>query len=246
MGVKATSLKQATGAARKGGPVCGKTAYRSEECRSIEGFESMQDDDPAADPGGGRPRGPSLVRMALIFYGVLLAAALAWGLVAGRSLFYASAEAAEGGVDPLRDAVVGLLAGGVVILLSHEVTRRTRWGEALARTLASVLGPLAWSECVLLAMVSGVAEEAFFRGAIQPHVGLVAASLIFGLAHFAPQRELWPWTGFSVLAGLLLGGLFDATGNLIAPTVAHALINAVNLRLLSTRYGDGARGVGAG
>jgi len=181
---------------------------------------------------------PPLVKMALVFYGVLLAAALAWGTIAGRSLLFASAEASVRGVSPGRDLAVGLLAGGIVILLSHEITRRTDWGEALARALASVLGPLGWGQCLLLAALSGVAEEAFFRGAIQPAVGLVPASLIFGLAHLAPQRELWPWTGFSLLAGLLLGVLFEATGNLIAPITAHALINAVNLRLLSVRYAE--------
>jgi membrane protease YdiL (CAAX protease family) len=187
-------------------------------------------------PAGQAPPPHRLIRLAAIFYGVMLAAALAWGAIAGRPLFYANAEAAAQGSDPARDALVGALAGGIVILLSHELTRRTRFGEALARTLASVLGPLGWGPCVLLALVSGVAEEAFFRGAIQPHVGLVGASVIFGLAHFAPQRELWPWTGFSLLAGLLLGVLFEATGNLTAPIVAHFLINAINLRFLSIRY----------
>jgi membrane protease YdiL (CAAX protease family) len=176
--------------------------------------------------------------MAVIFYAVLFAVAGVWGAVAGRSLFYANAEAAARGPDPARDLAVGVLAGAVVILLSNEITRRTRWGESLARSLAALLGRLGWGQCVLLAVISGVAEEAFFRGAIQPHVGLVAASLIFGVAHFAPQRELWPWTAFSLLVGLLLGFLFESTGNLTAPVVAHGLINAVNLRLLSVRYAE--------
>ena len=81
-----------------------------------------------------------------------------------------------------------------------------------------------------------MAEEALFRGALQPQVGLLAASLLFGLAHFAPRRELLPWTVFSLAAGLLLGTLFEETGNLVAPVVAHAGINAVNLRWLSQRY----------
>ena len=105
-----------------------------------------------------------------------------------------------------------------------------------------MLGRLRVSECVALALLSGVAEEAFFRGALQPQVGLLAASLLFALAHFAPGRDLWPWTLCSLAAGLALGGLFAWTGNLVAPVVAHALINAVNLRVLSVRYapaGDG-------
>jgi membrane protease YdiL (CAAX protease family) len=176
----------------------------------------------------------------VLFYGVLLVAAVAWALLAGRSLVFASAEAAGRGVSPLRDLGAGLLAGALVIVLSREFTRRTRWGEELARALAGVLGRLSLVQCLLLAALSGVAEEAFFRGALQPEAGLVAASLLFGLAHFAPRRELLPWTVFSLAAGFLLGGLFEATGNLLAPVVTHALVNAVNLRFLSVHYAPGA------
>ena len=81
-----------------------------------------------------------------------------------------------------------------------------------------------------------MAEEAFFRGALQPAAGWLLASLIFGAVHFVPRREFLPWTGFAILAGLLFGALFEATGNLVAPVVAHMLVNAVNLRWLSLRY----------
>jgi hypothetical protein len=115
----------------------------------------------------------------------------------------------------------------------RQLTERTRAGDRLAQSLRAVLGPLSLGECWLLALVSGVAEEAFFRGALQPQVGLLAASLLFGAAHFVPRRELLLWTVFSIAAGLLLGWLFDATGNLVAPVVAHAGINGVNLRHLT-------------
>ena len=74
------------------------------------------------------------------------------------------------------------------------------------------------------------------RGALQPQVGLWVASAAFALAHFAPRRDLWPWTLCSFAAGLALGLLFTWTGNLVAPIAAHALINAVNLRVLAVRY----------
>jgi len=128
-----------------------------------------------------------------------------------------------------------------VILLSDQLTRHTGAGERLARALAAALGALPLSRCIGLALMSGIAEEALFRGVLQPRVGLVVASLLFGLAHFVPRRELLPWSAFAVLAGLLFGRLFDATGNLLAPTLAHVLINAVNLRLLSQRYASPAR-----
>jgi membrane protease YdiL (CAAX protease family) len=171
--------------------------------------------DPAPAP---RPRRASLVRTAVICYAGLFGAALLWAWLSGGSLLYLS------------------VAGLLVILLSDQLTRRTRSGESLARALGRLLGRLSLAECALLAAVSGLAEEAFFRGVLQPRIGLVAAALVFGLAHFVPRRELAPWALFAFAAGLLLGILFESTGNLVAPVVAHASINAVNLWLLSERY----------
>ncbi len=193
-----------------------------------------EDPGQAEEPTAPHPR--SLMRLALLFYGALFAAAALWVELAGRSLLFASPEAASRGIDPARDLAAGLLAAGLVILLSRQFTERSRWGEQLARALAAMLGRLSIRECAWLAVLSGVGEEAFFRGALQPQVGLVAASLLFGLAHIAPRRELLPWTLFSLAAGFLLGALFDATGNLVAPVVTHILVNAVNLRFLSVRY----------
>jgi membrane protease YdiL (CAAX protease family) len=177
----------------------------------------------------------ALVRMALLFYAALMLAALTWAWLAGRSLLWATDAAARRGVSPGIDLGAGLLAAAIVIALSRQLTEHTRFGDRLARTLRALLGPLTLGQCWLLAVVSGVAEEAFFRGALQPHVGLLAASLIFGAAHFVPRRDLIPWAAFSVAAGLLLGWLFEATGNLVAPVVAHAGINGVNLRHLTRK-----------
>ena len=172
-----------------------------------------------------------LVGRALVFYGAFLAVAVAWRVgLQGESLLVATAADQ---IRWLRDTGVGLGAGVLVIVASAELTARTRMGAALARALAAALGPLRTRECLVLALLSGVAEEAFFRGALQPRVGLVWASVIFALAHLVPRRELLPWSAFSLAAGFLLGGLYAATGNLVAPVVAHVAINAVNLRKLS-------------
>lgn len=180
-----------------------------------------------------------LVRTAAVFYGVLLLLALGWRSGwAGEPLLYAGPEAAAQGVSWLRDVGVGAAAAALVIVVSGELTERMPWGRRLAERLAALLGRPSPAQIALLALSSGIAEEAFFRGALQPRVGLVAASLLFGLAHFAPRRELLPWTAFSVVAGFLLGALFEGTGNLVAPIVAHVGINWVNLRLLVKRYGQ--------
>jgi hypothetical protein len=177
-----------------------------------------------------------MIPLAITFYGIVMAVALGIALWTGDSLLYANSHAQQQGLRPLRDVTAGLGVAAFTIAASHLLTERTGWGRRLAGALAQAMGQRSLAECVLLAIVSGVAEEALFRGAIQPHVGLLGASLLFGLAHFAPRRDLLPWTGFALLMGLAFGGLFEWTGNLVAPVMAHAGVNAVNLRLLSLRY----------
>jgi len=179
---------------------------------------------------------PSLVPLALVFYGGLFGVALVWAWLAGRPLGFASAEAAQRGIRPLRDAGAGAAVGLAIVLLSGWFTQGTRTGDRLARALARLVGRRSLGECAALALASGIGEEAFFRGALQPQLGLLPTSLLFGLAHFAPRRDLLPWTAFSLAAGVALGWLFEATGNLVAPVIAHALVNAVNLRLLTRDY----------
>jgi membrane protease YdiL (CAAX protease family) len=176
-----------------------------------------------------------LLRWAAIGYSLLAAVALAWNGCAGRPWAYVDAAAAEAGVRWGHDLGLGLACAASVIAVSHLLTTRTRWGASLAGELALAIGPLTLAECAALAVFSGFGEEVFFRGALQPRLGWLAASVIFGLAHYPPRRSLWPWTGFALVAGGVFGALFEATGNLVAPITAHAAINAVNLRLLTRR-----------
>jgi membrane protease YdiL (CAAX protease family) len=185
------------------------------------------------EPSGEGPKAPEggqLVRLALWFYGGLGAVALLWrrGLQ-GQSLWLASPGAEIGW---LRDPLLGLLAGAFVVLVSGSLARRTRAGELLARRLAEAIGPLAPRQCWTLALASGLAEEAFFRGALQPVVGIGPASALFAAAHLVPRRDWLPWCAFSLAAGLLLGALVLLTGNLVAAVVAHVLINGINLNRL--------------
>lgn len=174
-----------------------------------------------------------LVPVALIFYGALALAAWAWrGALVGEPLVYASPEDAASGVRVVRDGLVGLATGAGLIALSRIATASSRAGRALAAELARALGPLSAGQIVWLAFASGVAEELFFRGALQPRVGLLVASLLFGVAHLLPSWPLVLWSLFAVVAGLAMGALFEATGNLLAPVVAHVLVNGVNLRWL--------------
>ncbi len=197
----------------------------------------MQPGEEGPDPLAGPP-GPNFVRTGLLFYGAMAIVAVLWRVGLYReSILFSSQAAANADLLWMRDLGAGLGAGGVIVVLSHVFTRLTRWGEELARAMAEALGPISIPDAILLACASGLAEEMFFRGALQPRVGLVAASLLFGVVHFVPRREFLPWTGFALVVGFGLGALYDATGNLLAPVVAHTVVNGVNLPLLVREYG---------
>jgi membrane protease YdiL (CAAX protease family) len=174
-----------------------------------------------------------LVAVASVFYGALLAAAIGWRKWADAAgPWHAATRPSADWALPARVAA-GLAFGAGLIALSRVWTARTAAGKALAAELGAVVAGISTGQAVLLALISGIAEEAFFRGALQPRVGWLWASLLFGLAHFHPRRELRVWSLSAALAGLGFGALFDATGDLVAPALAHALVNAVNLRWLA-------------
>jgi uncharacterized protein len=88
-------------------------------------------------------------------------------------------------------------------------------------------------------VLSGFAEELFFRGAVQGAIGWLPATLAFALLHTGPGRAFRLWTLFALLAGLLFGALMELRGNLLGPVVAHFLVNAVNLWRLASREDSG-------
>ncbi len=177
------------------------------------------------------------VRIGLLFYGVMAIVAILWRTALyNEPIFYSAGEAEAREIAWGAELGLGVLAGGAVVLLSHIMTRATRWGENLARAMAEALGPISTPDAILLAFASGMAEEMFFRGALQPRVGWVAASLLFGIVHFVPRREFLPWTFFAIAVGFFFGALFDYTGSLVAPILAHSLVNAINLPMLVRRY----------
>jgi membrane protease YdiL (CAAX protease family) len=99
----------------------------------------------------------------------------------------------------------------------------------MARELAGLLGPLRVPEVLTIALASGVGEELLFRGALQPWIGLLPASILFALLHppIRPGLEAWPWLALG--AGLGMGLLAVWSGGLLAPIGFHVALNAGNM-----------------
>ena len=158
-----------------------------------------------AQPEGDGPEAESrLVRLSLLFYGAMMAAALIWRVgFYGEPIFFFSEEAAAAGLSPLRDGAIGLGVGLLTVALSRLWTEYSAAGDRMGRAMAEALGPLSGPHAVLLALASGLGEELFFRGALQPRVGWAAASLLFGAVHFVPRRDMLPCMLERVLLDLL-------------------------------------------
>ena len=176
-----------------------------------------------------------LYRLAWMFYlGLALAGGLWIGLRRGPiplRLF----------VDPSRwwlDIAVGAAAGLALLGCWEALRHLLPAARGLEELLGELLGGITAPQALGLAALSGFAEELFFRGAVQGAVGWLAASLLFALLHSGPGRALRLWTLFALCAGLLFGALMLWRGNLLAPVLAHFLVNAVNLYRLRGHPGE--------
>jgi membrane protease YdiL (CAAX protease family) len=131
------------------------------------------------------------------------------------------------------------LAGGVAIAITiiagtRYLVRTTAWASALHEDLRPMARALGEGAIVPIALASSVGEEVLFRGALVPWVGVIVSSILFGALHQMRGRSRLSWIAFAIVVGMLFGGLFRATGSLLGPIVAHALINGANLRFLIT------------
>ncbi len=129
-------------------------------------------------------------------------------------------------------AGAGVLVGLLVVVLTRVSVVRFSWARQLHRDLRPVARGLSPIGLMVLAVLSSLGEELLFRGALQPLTGVWVQALIFGVVHYVPGPSRWVWAGWAAAIGLILGLVFAATGSLVGPLLAHALINGVNLRFL--------------
>ncbi len=169
--------------------------------------------------------GPRFVRLAVVFYSALLLVAALLGSLWGRNVFMLG----DGVLLSLSIGVAtacGTVASG--ILLFRLVPALRKLSDELAPLLVD---GARGRDLVLVSVASGVGEEVFFRGALQPVLGIVVASLLFGVLHLGPDRRYLIWTLWAIGAGFLFGFLYLWTGGLLAPITAHVLHNAATLLL---------------
>lgn len=145
------------------------------------------------------------------------------------------------------DLAIGLGTGLAIVAAWRLAVRVLPALGELEDRLRGMLGTIEPSAAISLAIISGFAEELFFRGAMQGAWGPVWATLIFGLLHTGPGRPFRAWTVFALLAGAVMAALTVWRGNILAAVVTHMVVNGVNLtRLATTRPAESRQGTAEG
>ncbi len=173
--------------------------------------------------------------LSLGVYGALAALGLAFAAWRGRP-FVIEHPAPWLALEPPYGALASLAAGlslaAATLAATRLVVRRARWARELHVAFRELLGPLDTASIAVLALASGMGEEVFFRGALQPSLGFVLTSLLFGLVHVGPDRRFLAWTAWAVGMGFALGAIHEATGSLAGCVLAHVAINYENLQFI--------------
>jgi len=175
-------------------------------------------------------RSPLAGALAIQVAVVVVAIGLAWlfGLAPWQRLHWSAAA--------LTWSVLATLP--LVAMLLALPLARWHWTREISRLIEQFILPLFTrapvGSVMLVAVLAGVGEELLFRGVIQdglaihfgPVIGLILASLLFGLAHAVTPAYFI----IASFMGAYLGWLYLHTGNLLVPIIVHALYDWIAIR----------------
>ena len=146
---------------------------------------------------------------------------------------------ARGGV--LGPFVLGVTGALVTYLVCALLTRSNTVAGARLRdhceALQVMFGRFSWGQIGLLALAAGVCEELLFRGFLQPWltslssplVGILVASVIFGLLHYASFFYFF----ITFVIGVILGVVYWASESLLLVVVWHAVYDLIAMGVLA-------------
>lgn len=191
-------------------------------------------------------KNPSRLHVAAVIYGLFAVVAIVWRDAMGASAFHDGAPLSGTHAIALPlSASLGALTGVAAGAVSRALARGPRWGQGLYLALRDALAstPRDRTSLVGLTVAAAIGEELFFRGALLPTlrdshgvaVAVAASSLGFGLLHAPWSRRMIPWSVMAAVMGVVFSALYLITGEVLAPMLAHAVVNHENLGFLLDR-----------
>ena len=174
----------------------------------------------------------AIVNVTLVVEAALLLVGVAWIELAQLNLYYQFfltpklfAIGVISGFALASSSFVNLFLGK---LTRHKIKWITRLRQIVDEELAPLFSGLRVTDIVLIALSSGFCEEAFFRGILQTETNLIVASLAFGFVHL-PNVKYLPYGLWALAAGVFFGLLFQVTGSIYVPMLAHGISNFISI-----------------
>ncbi len=101
--------------------------------------------------------------------------------------------------------------------LSLSFLRELR--QFVVNNIKGMFSQTTFVDIFFICVLAGISEEALFRGVIQAKLGIIWASVIFGLLHFITPAYFI----FATAMGFYLGWVFVLTNGLFVPILIHFL-----------------------
>jgi membrane protease YdiL (CAAX protease family) len=187
----------------------------------------------------------SVVLLAVVFEGLLGLAGLALGAWQDLPLLERLTPTASIGLR------VAAATFPMLVLLVYVT--RSKWApivELRSRVewlVGQLFQDVGWLGLAIVSLAAGFGEEVLFRGALQPiaerwwgpTAGLIAASLLFALAHAVTRAYFL----FALAVGLYLGWIAQTFNELVTPIAVHAGYDFVALLVLRSSAATSKRSV---
>ncbi|HEX5050869.1 MAG TPA: hypothetical protein VFZ65_03775 [Planctomycetota bacterium] len=172
------------------------------------------------------PDAGSTLLAAGLMYAVVAAIALLW--LWWRDRLDALPEAAVGRHGPWAASGVGLAVGCLGAVGLALLARRLRALQHYETLAQHALGRMGDGSTLALVLVGAVAEEIFFRLAVQDALGLPGSVALYVLL-YSSVAGLW-LIPFALLHALALGSIVQQGFGLLGSTTAHSILNYLSLR----------------
>lgn len=137
-------------------------------------------------------------------------------------------------------APIGVAMGLLIYLLAYLLfcspTMKTRSMHSLLVTLHQLFRNFTWVQIFVVSALAGIGEELLIRGVLQTFLvgslgsflGIIGASLIFGLLHFMTKT----YVVFTLALGLLFGIIFHYSNSMVVVMVGHAVYDVIAFSMI--------------
>jgi|SRR5690625_1690506 len=157
-------------------------------------------------------------------------------VVAILIIVFGGVELGIGGLSIFTSIIAGTFAGIAMygaIFFALRLSVLSRFKENLGKNVGKV--HLSWLQIIAISVFAGVAEELLFRAAIQTwvashtniYIGVLLASVLFGIAHFSSISYVL----LTLVIGVVMGAAYHLSQSIEFVIVWHIVADIVGLSI---------------